>query len=148
MRIVIASMGRAHLLDCARELQTQGHQVKFYSATPRKNFSVFGLKQGGHSLLFLAFPFYLLQRYIPSNLTRRIYSYMLDLYVTILLPECDVFIAQSPNYQNAIFKAKKKYNAITILDRGSSHVRTFSRLRLLYGEKALVDSYQKRDEFE
>ena len=33
MKIIVASSGRSHLLDCARELYNQGHDVLFYSFT-------------------------------------------------------------------------------------------------------------------
>ena len=47
MKIVVASLGRAHLLDCARELQKQGHDVIFYSITPSWRFNKYGLNTGG-----------------------------------------------------------------------------------------------------
>ncbi len=148
MKIVIASLGRAHLLDCARELQKKGHDVTFFSATPKKNLQRYGMKHGGKSLLLHILPFYLLQRFFPSNVTRRIYSFILDCYVYICMPACNVFIAQSPNYQMSILKAKKKYKALTILDRGSSHVQTFNQLKQRYGALPQNKSYQQRDEHE
>lgn len=148
MRIIVASMGRAHLLDCARELQSKGHEVTFYAATPKHNFERYGLKHGGKSLLKYALPFWALQHFFPSNVTRRIYSYVLDVCVCHSMHQCDIFIAQSPNFQNAILKAKRKYRAITILDRGSSHVRTFNRLSQENGIRIHTESYMKRDENE
>lgn len=148
MRIIVASMGRAHLLDCARELQDRGHDVTFYAATPKRNFERYGLSQGGKSLLKYVWPFWALKHFFPSNVTRRIYSYVLDVCVCRLMHQCDVFIAQSPNYQNAILKAKQKYHAITILDRGSSHVRTFNRLSYENGIQVQAKSYIRRDEKE
>ena len=37
MKINIASTHRFHLLDLARELERQGHDVKFYSYVPTKD---------------------------------------------------------------------------------------------------------------
>lgn len=148
MKIVIASISRAHLLDCARELQKRGHDVTFFSITPPKNLKRYGMTNGGKSLLLYIFPFYLLQHIFPSDATRRIYSFMLDCFVYVCMPPCDVFIAQSPNYQMSILRAKRKYKALTILDRGSSHVRTFNRLRKEYSLPPQDESYQRRDERE
>ena len=47
MKIVVASLGRAHLLDCARELQKQGHDVIFFSITPSWRFNKYGLNKAG-----------------------------------------------------------------------------------------------------
>lgn len=43
MKINIASTHRFHLLDLARELEKQGHDVKFYSYVPQKDVSNLGL---------------------------------------------------------------------------------------------------------
>lgn len=145
MRIIIASLGRAHLLDCARELQKHGHYVLFYSATPKKNFTKYGLERGGISLTLAVLPFIALSRFLPCNFTRWLYSKVLDIYVYIIMPKCDIFIAQSPNYQLCINKAKKN-KAITILDRGSSHVRVVNELIKCYDGVKQCDRYIRRDE--
>lgn len=38
MKIIITSMGRAHLLDSARELQKLGHDVTFVCSTHHNTF--------------------------------------------------------------------------------------------------------------
>ena len=148
MKIVVASLGRAHLLDCARELQRQGNNVLFYSATPKKNLVRYGMQKNGYSLLYFALPFYLLRRLFPCSLFLNLYRYVLDILVYCLMPKCDVFIAQSPNFRLSMKKAKRKYNAIAILDRGSSHVRTSNGLCLLYKGKQSSVYYQNFDEKE
>lgn len=45
MKINIASTHRFHLLDLARELEKQGHDVKFYSYVPQKRCIQFGLNK-------------------------------------------------------------------------------------------------------
>ncbi|WP_281696435.1 glycosyltransferase family 4 protein [Bacteroides clarus] len=147
MKIIVASLGRAHLLDCARELQAKGHDVVFYSATPPKNFIRYGLDYGGKSLIWYVFPFYILKRLFPNNFTQKLYRLSLDILVKLLMTECDVFIAQSPNFQRSILSAKRKYNALTILDRGSTHVRSFNRLSAYYGKLPQSETYQRMDEY-
>ena len=72
----------------------------------------------------------------------------LDFIVYFLMPKCDVFIAQSPNYSRCMLKAKKKYNAICILDRGSSHIRTFNNIGKLCGQTHVNKRYVNIDEKE
>lgn len=147
MKIVIASLGRAHLLDCARELQGQGHDVSFFSITPSSRMKKYGLYHGGVSLLKYAFLFYLLKRYIVVKWSHRLYRFFLDELVCLLMPRCDMFICQSPNYVRAMRKAKEKYHAITILDRGSTHIRSFDKIAKMYGDvKGHSYSEIKRDE--
>lgn len=43
MRIGIASLGRFHVLDLARELDVLGEEVQFHSYVPRKRAERFGL---------------------------------------------------------------------------------------------------------
>lgn len=147
MKIVIASSGRAHLLDCARELHNQGHDVKFYACTPKKYLYKYGFPQGT-SIVWFMFPFYMLRRFFPSEFSRQLFMEALDLIVYCLLPKCDVFIAQSPNYSRCMLKAKKKYNAICILDRGSSHIKTFNQLSRLCGNTHINKRYVHIDERE
>ncbi len=146
MKIVIASLGRAHLLDCARELQKQGNNVVFFSATPKSKLINYGLVHGAKSLSWLVLPVYLIKRFIHTEWSQNIYRSYLDFWVSIQLPKCDVFIAQSPNFMNSMKKAKKLYNAVTILDRGTSHVRYYNKLCPLYGAALHSEAYQKYDE--
>lgn len=146
MKIVIASLGRAHLLDCARELEKCGHDVVFFSATPKTNFKKFGLKQGGFSILPFVWPFYAIKRYFPSYRSQALYRWSQDFIVRLLLPKCDVFIAQSPNFRMSMRKAKKKYNSLTILDRGSTHVRSVNKIANIFHRKGEPEWYQKYDE--
>lgn len=128
MKIVIATSGRAHLLDCARELENQGHEVTFFTYSPSGNFKEFGLKSGGRSLLYLMAPFELLKRKFYNLWTWRLANFMLDLFVSFLMPKCDVFIAQSPYFSRSMLKARKKYKSIIIIDRGTSHVLKYNSI--------------------
>lgn len=146
MKIVIASSGRAHLLDCARELHNQGHEVKFYACTPKKYMRKYGFPQGT-SIVWFMFPFWILRRYFPSEFSRQLFMEALDIIMYCILPKCDVFIAQSPNYSRCMLKAKK-HGAICILDRGSSHITTFNKLGQLCGNTHINKRYVHIDERE
>lgn len=135
MKVVIASLGRAHLLDCARELVNQGNDVTMFCSTHRNSFEKYGLTKGGVNLVYYSYPFYWLKQHIHADWAMYLYRIIMDCLVWILMPKCDVFIAQSPNYRYSMSKAKKKYNAITILDRGEAHVEHFNKLMLLYSDK-------------
>ena len=55
MKIIITSMGRAHLLDSARELQKLGHDVTFVCSTHHNTFKKYGLNKGGINHLYFVF---------------------------------------------------------------------------------------------
>lgn len=125
MIINIASFGgRTHLLDTARELEKHGHTVRFYSYVPTKRALRFGLKKEcSYSIYWFAFPFLILFKIFGHGKWREdLYNYCCDLFLAYYMKPCDVFIGQSPMHIKAIKRAKKKYNAVTILERGISHV--------------------------
>ena len=125
MVINIASFGgRTHLLDTARELAKLGHTVRFYSYVPTKRAIQFGLKKEcSYSILWFAWPFLILFKLFGFGRWREdIYNYCCDLFLSYYMRPCDVFIGQSPMHIKSIKRAKKKYDAITILERGISHV--------------------------
>lgn len=125
MVINIASFGgRTHMLDTARELEKHGHIVRFYSYVPTKRAIKFGLKaECSYSIYWFAFPFLILFKLFGHGGWREdLYNYCCDLFLSYYMKPCDVFIGQSPMHIKAIKRAKKKYNAITILERGISHV--------------------------
>ena len=143
-RIVIASSGRAHLLDTARELQKFGHDVTFLSYSPSRNYKRYGLNKGGISLLYLMAPFIYLHRKVKRWWATKIFSIMLDFFVYCYLcfvKECDIFIAQSPHYLHSMKKAKRKFNSTILLDRGSTHIRIFDKYSMEYEGSRHSDEY-------
>lgn len=142
MKIVIASMGRAHLLDTARELAMQGHEVKFYSYTKKENFKKFQLPINvGVSLTYIVAPLIALTRFFPSELTRALLRNGMDYLVKRLMPPCDIFICQSPNFINSMQFAKKKFGAKILVDRGSSHIYKMNSLRQTYSNSQFPRFY-------
>lgn len=146
MKITLATSGRAHLLDCARELQSQGHDVTFYTYSPKSNLKKFGLVRGGKSLLYYVAPFEFLRRRFKTEFLYKLSIRILDLWTSAFMKECDVFICQSPYYTRSMKKAKTKYGAIVILDRGTSHVRYFNQIMTKIGMKSQSLDYIEMDE--
>lgn len=132
MRINIASFGgRTHMLDTARELEKLGHDVRFYSFVPTKRAMKFGLKKEcNKSYFILALPFLALQKLTHRSFwSQNLFQRFFDVYVALVMPRCDVFIGQSPLHVYALKRAKKKYNAITIIEQGASHILTSIKIR-------------------
>jgi alpha-maltose-1-phosphate synthase len=126
LNIAIATAGRFHVLDLARELHALGHRVRFYSYVPRGRARRFGLPDECHvSLLPLVFPAVAWQRLMPRLMPRireRLLYALLDLSVMIRLRRCDVFICMSGIYLEAARFAKQRYSAAIWLHRGSRHI--------------------------
>ena len=71
MRVILASPGRFHLLDLARELHDLGVEVHFYSYVPRKRAEKFGLPSRCHvALLPFLFPLVAWERLFPRLFPR------------------------------------------------------------------------------
>ena len=69
LRVAIATAGRFHVLDLARELNALGYAVDFYSYVPKTRAMRFGLPSACHrSLLPFALPALALERFArPSR---------------------------------------------------------------------------------
>lgn len=152
-KVNIASTHRFHLLDLARELAKQGYDVKFYSYVPVSRCIKYGLKKENCSSLFwLSLPFFLLAKLFP-NKVQIIYirNLILDYYMAHFMRRCDIYICLGSVYKQSITEAKRKFNAITILEWGSKHIieqlKMFNKLES-YSSKFLnreLESYQLTD---
>lgn len=148
MVINVASFGgRTHMLDTARELEKFGHTVRFYSYVPTKRAIRFGLKKEcNYSLFYWALPFLMLFRIFgQKGWTQFIYRYVFDYFTAWYMKPCDVFIGQSPMHRYSLKYAKKKYNAIVILERGTSHV--IEEINNLSGNPALKGNLVRKDKY-
>lgn len=126
LRIAIASAGRFHVLDLARELNALGHEVQFYSFVSRARARSFGLPNTCHtSLLPFVLPLLawakLAPHFQPSTRARMLDS-ALNRALTLRLKPCDVLIAMSGIYIEALRFAKMRYGARIWLERGSRHI--------------------------
>jgi len=152
MRINIASFGgRTHLLDLARELDNNGHEVKFYSFVPSKRAERFGLRREcNKSYFILAVPFLVLLKITKRSFwSLFLFHYCFDHYVAWFSKPCDIFIGQSPMHLYALGYIKKKYGAKIILERGTRHVleqiKTLNSNPALKGKEAMPKIFIERD---
>ena len=80
LRIAIATFGRFHVLDLARELSALGHDVRFYSYVPRMRAIRFGLPKRCHvSLLVLLWPLVAMSRVFRKGRTAAAVEKLLQL---------------------------------------------------------------------
>ena len=132
LRVAIATSGRFHVLDLARELDALGAGVRFYSYVPRKRTKTFGLPARCHvALLPFLFPLVALQRGLPRlfpHVTDRLMCWGLDLLTILRMRRCDVFICMSGVYVQAPRFAQWRYGAQVILHRGSRHILSQSEI--------------------
>jgi glycosyltransferase involved in cell wall biosynthesis len=126
MRVAIATGGRFHVLDLARELLALGHEVRFYSYVPVKRAEAFGLPaQAQRCLLPYVFPLVGLLRIAPKGLRPLLNEWLLwflDWVVAWKLEPCDVFIGMSGLCVASCSQARRKYGAKVLLERGSTHI--------------------------
>lgn len=147
MKIAIASTNRSHLLDVARELANIGHEVTFYTFTPKWRLKAYNIKQENtFSLFWFCIVGIIFNRLFPSEFSRELQRRLLDWSASLLLRDCDVLICQSPYFDKTMHKARKKYNAKIILDRGSTHVRKFQEYEKEYSEHVMPEWYIRFDE--
>lgn len=128
MKIAIVTPGRSHLLDCAKEFVKRGHQVRFYTMVHPARCMKFGLdKNNVESFFLLCAPLMFLFRKIrfPGDFNRRLYYWVcriVDGLAAMRLKDCDVIISISGCSIHAVKKAKKKYGAKILIDRGARHI--------------------------
>jgi starch synthase len=126
LRIAVATAGRFHLLDLARELHVLSHDVKFYSYVPRRRAQRFGLPDECHvALLPFVLPAVMWERFAPQLLPRmreQLLHAALNRAVILRLRPCDAFICMSGIYLEAALFAKQRYGARIWLHRGSQHI--------------------------
>lgn len=141
MKINIASPGRFHVMDLARELTKYGHDVRFYSYVPTKRAEKFGLpSKCNYSFLWIMAPFLLIMRFFPSlkRWILPISSKVQDYITGWFMKPCDVCIVMSESFVYAA-KVAKKQGAIVFIERGSKHGvarrRIMDEIELLKGNK-------------
>lgn len=122
MRVNILTSGRFHMLDLARELDSCGFDVKFYSIVPTKRAYKFGLpKQCSKSLAWILSPLIFLVRIAKFKSSKIFLVLVQDFITAFYMRKCDVLIALSGVY---VFSSKmaKKRGSIVIVERGSKHM--------------------------
>ncbi|MER8701678.1 glycosyltransferase family 4 protein [Mesorhizobium sp. M1273] len=126
MRVAIASLGRFHVLDLARELGGLGAETRFYSYVRRSRAKQFGLAPTFHrGLLPFVAPLIIWQNYggaFLPNFQERTIAYALNAAVIARLEPCDFFICMSGIYLEAAHYARRRFGAQIWLERGSRHI--------------------------
>ena len=140
MRINILSPGRFHVFYLAKELSDLGHDVRFYSYVPKKRAVRFGLPEKCSKSVFgWVLPNLALIRMFEktalSNWAEQFLKWWMDLVVSLSMRPCDVVIAMSGNFYRSVTKAKKKWSAKVLIERGSRHI--LSQKEILDGVKRL-----------
>lgn len=137
LRVAIASAGRFHLLDLARQLDDLGFDVKFYSYVPQGRAIRFGLPRHCYiGLLWRVAPYVAWQRFAPRFLpgvVERLTISALERALIASLEPCDVFICLSGVYVAAAEYARRRFGACIFLERGSRHIH--SQLEILSGRE-------------
>lgn len=131
-RIAIATSGRFHVLDLARELDLLEHTVRFYSHVTQRRAVSFGLPTECHvGLLPFVAPLLVWQYGAPSvapNVQERFIYGALNAGVSMRLQPCDIFICMSGMYLEAARAAKRRFGARIWLERGSRHILCQDRI--------------------
>lgn len=149
MKINILSPGRFHVLDLARELDRNGHDVKFYSFVPKKRAMSFGLPAHcSCSLIWAIAPFLFLAKIFKKQWAVQLRIWVQDRMTALVMRKCDVLIAMSGDFVVAPRKAKNQ-GAKIIIERGSKHIleqkRILESIPSLKGKKPVPDANVKRE---
>ncbi|MCC8114768.1 MAG: glycosyltransferase [Bacteroidales bacterium] len=145
MKISIVTLGRSHLLNLARVLDTEGlADVTFYTMMPAARCRKFGYHGKVKSLLFPCGLLSVMIDRLPINPFKksnlRFYVRKLfDALCAMRLSKCDVVIGLNGQAVKTSLLAKKRFKAITICDQGSSHVLTQTKVRRSYSDAKIPE---------
>ncbi len=139
VRVCIGSAGRFHTFDLARQMQRLGHLSGLYTGYPR--WKVDGLPQKKvQTFPWLMGPAMLLGRWGFHNhsMQRQLNRWVVesfDHWMAKRLPPCDVMHCLSGFGLATHRLAKQRYGALTVCDRGSSHI--------VYQDEILAEEYAR-----
>jgi glycosyltransferase involved in cell wall biosynthesis len=136
MKVCVASLGRFHLIDLAREMHRLGHLERMYTALPKR------LVPGVPKSRLASFPLLLGPTLLgrlgwPAGEERLnpVAMKWFDRWTAARLGACDVFHCLSGFGLEAHVAARARYGAVTVCDRGSSHI--------LYQDTLLAEEYAR-----
>lgn len=127
MRITIVSASRFWMCDLARELDAQGHTVALYSLVPPWITRRFGVPDYcNHWLGPSMAPLFAVCRVasrigFPTFANRLLYA-AVDRFAAQAIGACDVLIGMSQMSAAAMQRARRRFGARTVLERGSRHI--------------------------
>jgi glycosyltransferase involved in cell wall biosynthesis len=135
MRVCIGSAGRFWAFDLARQVDRLGHLARLYTAYPR--WKVDGLPREKVSTFpWLTVPSAAFARLCRARVPKQIDWMIIDTFggwVARRLGPCDVFHSLSCYGLRAHRVARGRYGAVTVCDRGSSHI--------LYQDEILAEEH-------
>ena len=138
MRVCIGCQGRFHLFDLARQMERLGHLARLYTGYPR--FKVKGLPYNKVGTFpWLMSPYMALGRVgltSTLNLMRYPINMSFDTWMAGRLEDCDIFHCISGSGLRTHRKARERYGALTVCDRGSTHI--------LYQHKLMAEEYERQ----
>ena len=124
MIVHVSSPTTFHVLDLARQMQRLGHLGKFYTWLPSSMTEGVAKENVVRQPLFLG-PLYIVRKLKSPKVHRALNWSTLELFdhwlAAKVLP-CDVFHCLSGFGLRAHRAVKEKYGALTVCDRGSSHI--------------------------
>lgn len=150
MKITIGTTRAFHLIHLARELAEHGHDVTVIGYVPVDRMKFYNLGKAKYISIFSkTFPesAKALQPYfldLQTKATDKMFS-IADIEISNSMQFCDVYIGLSGMAVESLNKAKTKYGAVTICERGSSHVATQRDLLSQDGINRLTDNYVARE---
>ncbi len=137
MKVCIGSGGRFHTFDLARQMERLGYLRRLYTGYPK--WKVDGLPDTKvRSFPWLMGPNMLLRQWGLHGLAERITPLVhesFDLWMSKRLEPCDIFHCLSSFGLKTHRIARERYGAITVCDRGSSHI--------LYQDEILAEEYAR-----
>jgi alpha-maltose-1-phosphate synthase len=127
LRIAIATSGRFHVCDLARELSALGHEVKFYSLVPPKRTKQFGLPSDCNRWLLPRVAWVALRARMARTAASRQHAFerlaiAFDNAVSRAIEPCDVFIGMSGMSNRAGVAARQRFGSAVWIERGSRHI--------------------------
>lgn len=127
MRIAIVTASRFWMCDLARELDALGHTVALYSLVPPWRTRRFGVPDHcNHWLGPPLAPVYALYRVarragFPTLANCLLYG-AVDRFAARAIGACDVLIGMSQMSAASMQRARRRFGARTVLERGSRHI--------------------------
>lgn len=137
MQVCIGSPGRFHTFDLARQMERLGYLGRLYTGYPK--WKVDGLpREKVRAFPWLIGPVMLLGRWGLHGIKERLNQLAIvsfDRWMAGRLEPCDVFHCLSSFGLKSHQVAKQRYGALTVCDRGSSHI--------LYQDEIQAEEYAR-----
>lgn len=138
MRVCIGCQGRFHLFDLARQMERLGHLERLYTGYPR--YKVKGLPQEKVNTFPWLMGSYMALGRLGLRLSLDRFQHTIldsfDRWIERNLEACDVFHWLSGSGLGAHRVARERYGALTVCDRGSTHI--------LYQRKLMAEEYGRQ----